>query len=70
MTECSIISQNDKDLAQAEEMKHTHWQHLKPIVEAYPQTMFVLTHFSLKHSALSLLEFFNEEMMQQWNVHC
>ena len=67
VTECSYI--DDKDLARAEKTKHTHWQHLKPIVEAYPQTMFVLTHFSLKYSALSLLEFFNNQTRQHQNVH-
>lgn len=60
VTECSFIT--EKEIQRADETKHTHWKHLKPIVQAHPQTLFLLIHFSLRHSPLTLLEFFNEQM--------
>lgn len=68
VTECSFIA--EKDVKRAEETQHTHWNHLKPIVESNPNTLFVLIHFTLKHSALSFLEFFNKETGDKHrNVH-
>mmetsp|Transcript_22193 Transcript_22193/g.28711 ORF Transcript_22193/g.28711 Transcript_22193/m.28711 type:complete len:320 (+) Transcript_22193:142-1101(+) len=67
VTECSFIG--SKDVQRAQETQHTHWKYLKPIVESCPDTLFILIHFSLKHSALSLLEFFNEETAEHRNVH-
>ena len=56
VTECSFLA--TADVGRAEETKHTHWTNLKPIVEAHPQILFILIHFSLKHSALQVLDFF------------
>ncbi|KAL7578605.1 hypothetical protein ACA910_009756 [Epithemia clementina (nom. ined.)] len=71
VTECTFIGDNQKDMDRAEETKHSHWKFLKPIVQAHPQTFFVLIHFSLKYSNLTLIEFFNQEMEQAqcFNVH-
>eukprot|EP00522_Entomoneis_paludosa_P003353 CAMPEP_0172472772 /NCGR_PEP_ID=MMETSP1065-20121228/68516_1 /TAXON_ID=265537 /ORGANISM="Amphiprora paludosa, Strain CCMP125" /LENGTH=359 /DNA_ID=CAMNT_0013230935 /DNA_START=12 /DNA_END=1091 /DNA_ORIENTATION=- len=69
VTECSFLL--DKDVARAEETKHTHWKNLKPIVQANPQTLFMLIHFSLKHSALQWMELFHSVQTKQGlrNVH-
>ncbi|GAA4705079.1 hypothetical protein [Phytohabitans rumicis] len=41
---------------------HTVWSQLRPVIQAHPQTLFVLTHFSLRHSDREILAFFR----QQW----
>ncbi|GKY90776.1 hypothetical protein MPSEU_000050400 [Mayamaea pseudoterrestris] len=56
IVECSFI--DDADLQRAEETKHMHWKHLRPVIQAHPNTMFLLTHFSLKYSSLRLMKLF------------
>jgi ribonuclease Z len=56
VVECSFLL--DKDMKRAQETKHMHWNHLKPLVQSHPQTLFVLTHFSLKYTAYFIREFF------------
>ena len=67
VVECSFI--DDQSLERAETTKHMHWNHLRPIVEAHPNTFFVLTHFSLKYSALTLRRFFREQQQSYKNIH-
>ncbi|WP_225993896.1 hypothetical protein [Actinomadura rudentiformis] len=59
ITECSFL--HDTELERADRVGHTVWSRLKPIVEAHPETQFVLTHFSLRHSDQEILSFFQRE---------
>jgi ribonuclease Z len=65
VVECSFIY--DEDIPRAEKTKHMHWNDLRPHLVAHPETLFVLTHFSLKYSSLSLRRFFREQGYE--NVH-
>jgi len=65
--ECSFI--DEKDLERAKTTKHMHWFDLKPFVEANPDTLFVLIHFSLKYSSLKIRQFFRKEQESLPNVH-
>ncbi|MDX6764933.1 hypothetical protein SIN09_37540, partial [Streptomyces sp. F8] len=56
ITECTFL--DDAELARADRVGHTVWSRLKPVVEAHPETLFVLTHFSLRHSDRDVLDFF------------
>lgn len=56
ITECTFL--DDSELERAERAGHTVWSRLRPVVEAHPGTLFVLTHFSLRHSDLDVVEFF------------
>lgn len=59
ITECTFL--HDTELERAERVGHTVWSSLRPFVEAHPETLFVLTHFSLRHSDREVLEFFAAE---------
>ncbi|MFD8886774.1 MBL fold metallo-hydrolase [Streptomyces erythrochromogenes] len=59
ITECTFL--DDAELARADRVGHTVWSRLKPVVEAHPETLFVLTHFSLRHSDQDVLDFFRDE---------
>jgi len=65
--ECSFI--DEKDVERAQFTKHMHWFDLKPYVEANPDTIFVLIHFSLKYSSLRIRQFFCKEQETLPNVH-
>jgi ribonuclease Z len=67
VVECSFI--DDDNLKRAEVTKHMHWNALQPHVEANPDTMFLLTHFSLKYSTISLRRFFQEQQERYPNIH-
>jgi len=67
VVECSFIDEKSKERAKI--TKHMHWDDLWPIVAAHPETMFVLIHFSLKYSALSLRQFFCEQQLIYDNIH-
>jgi ribonuclease Z len=56
ITECTYLY--DTELERADRVGHIVWSSLKPIVEANPDTLFVLTHFSLRHSDQEVLDFF------------
>jgi ribonuclease Z len=60
ITECTFL--DDTELERADRIGRTVWSRLRPVVEAHPQTLFVLTHFSLRHSDQQVLAFFR----QQW----
>lgn len=57
--ECTFLL--DEDLDQAEKTKHCHWTTLRPIIEAHPETIFVLFHFSLRYKPEQIVEFFHPE---------
>ena len=67
VVECSFIDAKSKERAKI--TKHMHWDDLQPIVASHPNTMFVLIHFSLKYSALTLRKFFQEQQLQYDNIH-
>ena len=67
MVECSFI--DEKSRQRAATTKHTHWDDLRPFIAAHPGTMFLLTHFSLKYSTLSLRRFFRDQQLIYDNIH-
>lgn len=64
--ECSFI--DDASINRARETKHMHWNDLKPFVEKHPDTLFLLTHLSLKYSASFLFDFFGELKKKYANI--
>jgi len=67
IVECSFI--DAKSRQRAETTKHVHWDKLQPHIASNPGTMFVLTHFSLKYSTLSLRRFFRDQQLIYDNIH-
>ncbi|MGK5553780.1 MBL fold metallo-hydrolase [Actinomadura kijaniata] len=59
ITECTYL--DDAETDRANRVGHTVWSHLRPVVEAHPETLFVLTHFSLRYSDREVLAFFRRE---------
>ncbi|GIJ49035.1 hypothetical protein Val02_59210 [Virgisporangium aliadipatigenens] len=57
--ECTYL--DDALATRAEEVGHVVWSGLRPIVEANPSTLFVLTHFSLRHTDAEVMRFFERE---------
>jgi ribonuclease BN (tRNA processing enzyme) len=47
VVECTFLEPCD-ELAAAQK-KHMHWRHLRPVVEAWSECEFVLTHFSQRY---------------------
>lgn len=67
VVECTFI--DAESLQRAEMTRHAHWDDLQPHIASNPQTMFVLTHFSLKYSTLSLRRFFGDQQVIYDNIH-
>ncbi|QVQ52783.1 MBL fold metallo-hydrolase [Spiractinospora alimapuensis] len=59
ITECTFLYDTEKE--RADRVGHTVWSDLKPVIEAHPDTVFVLTHFSLRHSDREIVDFFARE---------
>ncbi|WP_238015763.1 MBL fold metallo-hydrolase [Dactylosporangium sp. AC04546] len=59
ITECTYL--DDAELDRARRVGHTVWSQLRPIVLAHPNTVFVLIHFSLRHSDRDVVRFFREQ---------
>lgn len=59
ITECTFL--DDAEMDRANRVGHTVWSRLRPVVEAHPETLFVLTHFSLRHSDREILTFFRRQ---------
>lgn len=66
VVECTFI--HDTEISNAEQHKHVHWSSLRPFIEQHPSTLFVLIHFSVRHSASELRRFFVENTPHR-NVH-
>ncbi|MET8876306.1 MBL fold metallo-hydrolase [Nocardia sp. NPDC004604] len=66
ITECTFL--HDSELERADRIGHTVWSRLEPVIAAHPETLFVLTHFSLRHSDREVLEFFRTAAGQLGNV--
>ena len=58
ITECTFLYDTERE--RARRIGHTVWSELRPVVEAHPANLFVLTHFSLRHSDREVVEFFRE----------
>ncbi|MDI2130707.1 MBL fold metallo-hydrolase [Yinghuangia seranimata] len=56
IAECTYL--DDAERERAKRVGHTLWSELEPVVAAHPETLFVLTHFSLRHSDREVVEFF------------
>ncbi|MGW6495632.1 MBL fold metallo-hydrolase [Nonomuraea angiospora] len=67
ITECTFL--HDSELARADRVGHTVWSRLKPVIEAHPDTLFVLTHFSLRHSDQEVVAFFQRERERERERH-
>jgi ribonuclease BN (tRNA processing enzyme) len=76
VVECTYL--DDDDAARAQHTQHMHWNELRPVIEQHPDTLFVLIHFSLKHSQLCLRQTFRpyrnihpvliqEQIEEEWN---
>ncbi len=59
LTECTFLHDTEKERAASN--GHTVWSELLPTVKASPDTLFVLTHFSLRHSDAEVVRFFQEQ---------
>lgn len=58
VTECSFLYPEHK--AQADRTKHTAWSDLEPVVRRWPQTTFVLIHFSMRYRDPEVAAFFRD----------
>lgn len=58
VTECSFLYPRHEALA--DRTKHTAWCDLVHVVRRWPQTTFVLTHFSLRYSDADVVAFFTD----------
>ena len=56
VTECTYL--DDGQLDRARRVGHTVWSQLRPIVAEHPDIVFVLIHFSLRHTDREVLAFF------------
>ena len=59
MIECTFLTEDDLEVSKTR--KHIHWNDLKPYVEKYLETTFVLVHFSLRYKNDEIKEFFEKE---------
>jgi ribonuclease Z len=67
VVECSFLDMDSKQ--RAVETMHMHWDDLKSHVASHPNIMFLLTHFSLKSSTLSIRQFFRDLQSIYDNIH-
>lgn len=56
ITECSFLYEEHRK--QAEKTKHTHWSDLEKVIRKWPETTFVLMHFSMRYTDRAICEFF------------
>jgi len=67
VVECTFIDADSRQ--RADTTKHTHWDDIQPHIASNPGIMFILIHFSLKYSALSLRRFFRDQQVLYDNIH-
>ncbi|KAK4169432.1 ribonuclease Z-like protein [Cladorrhinum sp. PSN259] len=58
VTECSFLYEEHR--GQAEKTKHTIWGDLEKVVRKWPESIFVLTHFSMRYTNEEVARFFKE----------
>ena len=59
--ECTFLDPDHR--SNAERTRHTHFEQLAPIIRENPQTLFVLTHFSLRYSTSEVMAFFERNSL-------
>ncbi|KAH8666552.1 beta-lactamase-like protein [Xylariales sp. PMI_506] len=57
ITECSFLYEEHR--GQAEKTKHTMWSDLEKVIRRWPQTTFILMHFSLRYTEKEIRQFFH-----------
>jgi ribonuclease Z len=62
MTECTFLpcrekDNSEKEIALANEAKHTHWNNIYPIIKEHPENTFILIHFSNRYTDEELIKF-------------
>ncbi|KAL3937437.1 MAG: hypothetical protein SGARI_002127 [Bacillariaceae sp.] len=67
VVECSFLDIHSKQ--KALDTMHTHWDDLQQVIASHPDTMFLLTHFSLKYSTLKIRQLFRDLQKTYDNVH-
>lgn len=58
ITECSFLYEEHR--TQAAKTKHTIWGDLEKVIRRWPQTTFVLTHFSMRYTEGQITGFFRD----------
>jgi ribonuclease Z len=61
--ECTFLY--PEELPNCEATKHIHWEHLYPYVQAHPNQLFVLIHFSLRYEDSEIIDFFEKEKVEK-----
>jgi ribonuclease Z len=56
--ECTFLYHDDLELASTK--KHIHWEQLEPYVRKFPNTQFMLIHFSQRYSDEDINNFFKK----------
>jgi ribonuclease Z len=56
--ECTFLYPDEVEQAKA--CKHVHWNDLMPFVQAHPDSLFVLFHFSLRQTESEIINFFED----------
>lgn len=59
--ECTALSDSDLSPEEATARGHIHWEQLREVVERYPDTTFVLIHFSSRYRPFEIREFFERQ---------
>ena len=57
--ECTFI--DDEHKCEAHDTKHMLWSNLKPFILAFPESQFILCHFSMRYKDSEIIEFFKKE---------
>lgn len=67
--ECTFLF--DDELPLASQKKHIHWLELKPYILKNPNSLFILTHFSMRYKDREIREFFDEIQKKESiaNIH-
>jgi ribonuclease Z len=69
IVECTFIY--DDEIEHANEKKHIHWKQLLPYVETNKNSLFILTHFSLRYKDSEIKTFFDDvkQTLNIQNIH-
>ena len=75
IVECTYL---DGTCDNAEKYKHMHWNQLQPFIESHPQTLFLISHTSLRYKLLDIRKLFapyenvhplisQEDVVREWS---
>jgi ribonuclease Z len=62
--ECTALQDGDLSVEDAKSRGHMHWNSLKDVVVRFPETTFVLMHFSARYKPADITEFFEQQKAQ------